>query len=249
VATNISDVMAVYKKFLSYQYPRHLQKYQSTEKNDLDAARFEATCYAILRSRGLSIEIGEKDKSGGPDFICTGVSCKFVVEATTVNTFAMEDKTGMKHDQTGISGGFYGKYPTLYQKLISKTKQVAKYEIPKVVSIGSFHNESLTLFRDVMADEYLAVFFIRDSRGRPSPDETLKDISAFTLVGFGYDKYSVMGFLNPAPSYYFNIQFLPDICFRQITQQGLIDDTLLGEWVSSSRESQCSFQFPFELPV
>ena len=159
----------------------------------------------------------------------------------------MEDKTEMKHDQTGVPGGFYKKYPTLYQKLIAKTKQVSKYDIPRMVGIGSFHNESSTLFRPVLADEYFDVYFQRDNYGRASPDVTLKDISAFILVGFGYDKYSVMGFLNPAPSHYFGIQFLPDISFRQITQQGLTDGTLLGEWVSTNTDSRRSFQFLFGL--
>jgi len=248
VGANLVQITAAYKEFLVSHYPHHLNKYESTEKNDLDAARFEAACYAILRARGLSVEIGESDKGGGPDFICTGMDCRFVVEATTINTFAMERKTGMKNDQTGISGGFYTKFPTLYQKLVRKAEQVAKYEIPRMVCIGSFHNESLILFRHVLADEYFPVFFKKDDHGRPSPNETLRNISAFALVGFGYDIYSVMGFLNPASSHYFGIQFLPDIWFRQITQQGLTDGTLQGQWVSTRTCIRPSFKFPLLLP-
>ena len=159
----------------------------------------------------------------------------------------MEDKTGMKHNQSGIPGGCYSEYPTLYQKLIDKVKQVTTYDIPRMVSIGSFHNESFSLFRQAMADEYFSVFFNCDNRGRPLPQDTLKDISAFALVAFGHDGYKPMGFLNPAPSYYFPIQFLPDIWFRQITQQGLEDGTLLGEWISTNSKGQRSFEYPFEI--
>ena len=248
MVANMVQVVAAYKDFLTSRYPRHLKKYESREKKDFDAARFEAACYVILRARGFSVEIGESDKGGGPDFICAGVGCRFVVEATTINTFAMENKTGMKHDHTGISGGFYEKYPTLYQKLVSKAQQVAKYKIPSIVCIGSFHNESLTLFRHVLADEYLPVFFMQDDRRKPSPDNSLKNVSALALLGFGYDIYSMMGILNPAPSHYFGIQFLPDICFRQITQQGLADGTLLGQWVSAHTDKRPTYKFPLLLP-
>jgi hypothetical protein len=248
VGVNIDQVTSAYKEFLASHYPGHLKKYKSTETHDLDAARFEAACFAILRARGLSVEIGESAKGGGPDFVCAGVSCRFVVEATTINTFAMENKTGMKDDQREVSGGFYEKFPTLYQKLIRKVKQVAKYEIPRMVCIGSFHNESLTLFRHVLEDEYFPVFFKRNDHGRLSPDETFKSISALALVGFGYDIYSAMGFLNPAPSHYFGIQFLPDIWFRQITEKGLADGTLLGQWVSTRTDTRPSFKFPLLLP-
>lgn len=247
MTTNLDDLILAYKMFLELQYPDYVQRYESTEKTNPDGARFEAVCYTILCSHGLRVEIGDTGTSGGADFICSGVSCRFVVEATTINTLVMENKTGMKHDQTGISGGWYRAYPTLYQKLIDKVKQVAKYDIPRMISIGSFHSESLALFRHVMADECFAVFFNRDSRGRPLPEDTLKDISAFALVAFGHDGYSVMGFLNPAPSYYFPVQFLPDIWFRQITQQGLADGTLLGEWISANAKSQRSFEYPFEM--
>lgn len=245
--TNLVELIAAYKKFLAERYPDHVGKYESIEKSNPDGAKFEAACYTILRSRGLRVEIGDIGTSGGADFICTGVNCGFVVEATTINTLVLEDKTGMKHNQADISGGWYSPYPTLYQKLIDKVKQVAKYDIPRMVSIGSFHNESLALFRHVMADEYLAVFFTRDSHGRLLPEETLKDISAFTLVAFGHDGYSAMGFLNPAPSCYLGIQFLPDIWFRQMTQRGLADGTLSGEWISTNAKGQQSFEYSFEM--
>mgnify|MGYP001618116965 CR=1 FL=1 len=247
MTTNMGDLMAAYKKFILGQYLDYVQKYESTEKTNLDGAKFEAACYTILRARGLRVEIGDTGTTGGADFICSGVSCRFVVEATTINTLVMEDKTGMKHDQTGIPGGWYRAYPTLYQKLIDKAKQVAKYDIPRMGVIGSFHNESLSLFRHVMADKYFSVFFSRDSSGRPLPQDSLKNISAFTLVAFGHDRYRAMGFLNPFPSYYLPIQFLPDLWFRQITQKGLEDGTLLGEWISTNSKGQQSFEYPFEM--
>jgi hypothetical protein len=247
MSTNLDDIIAAYKKFIAVQYPSYVKKYESTEKTNPDGAKFEATCYTILRSRGLRVEIGDTGTTGGADFICSGVSCRFVVEATTINTLAMEDKTKMKHDQTGILGGWYSAYPTLYQKLLGKVKQVAKYDIPRMISIGSFHNESLLLFRNVMADEYFSVFFNCENSRRPQLQDTLKDISAFLLVAISHDGYRAIGFLNPEPSYYFPIQFIPDIWFRQITQQGLADGTLLGEWISTDSNGQQSFKYPFEI--
>jgi hypothetical protein len=246
--TNLDDLISAYKGFLAEQYPENVPKYSSTEKSNPDGAKFEAVCYWILRSRGLKIEIDDTGVAGGSDFICSGVSCRFVVEATIINTHTMERKTEMKHDQTGISGGCYIAFPTLYQKLTDKVKQVTKYEVPRMVSIGSFHNESLSLFRHSMADEYFSVFFNCDIC-RPLPQDSLKDISALTLVAFNRDGYRVMGFLNPAPSYYFPIQFLPDIWFRQITKQGLEEGTLLGEWISTNLKFNQSLDYSFEMSL
>ncbi len=229
------------------QYPDYVQKYESSEKTNADGAKFEAACYWMLRSRGLKVEIGDTCNAGGADFVCCGVSCRFVVEATTINTHAMERKTGMKHDQTGISGGWYTAFPTLYEKLTDKIRQVQRYDVPRMVAIGSFHNESLALFRHVMADEYFAVFFNRDSLSRLLPEDTLKDISTFAMMAFGHDGYSIMGFLNPAPYHYFGIQFLPNMWFRQITQRGMTDGTLLGEWISTNTKDLPSFEYPFEI--
>ena len=246
MTTTLDKVIASYKMFLGKQHPDYIKKYESTEKTNADGAKFEAACYWILRSRGLIVEIGDTGAAGGADFICSGASCKFVVEATTINTWAMERKTGMKHDQTGVEGGFYKAFPTLYDKLIEKVRQVEKYDVPRMIAIGSFHNESSTLFRHVMADEYLAVFFNHDNLSRPLIEDTLKDISAFALMAVSNDGYSVMGFLNPVPYHYFGIQFLPDIWFRQITPRGLTDGTLIGEWVSTSTQDRQSFEYTFD---
>lgn len=247
MSVTLHDLTVAYKTLLAEECPGHVKKYELTEKTNADGAKFEAACYWMLRSRGLIVQIGDTGRSGGADFVCSGANCRFIVEATTINTWAMERKTGMKHDQTGISGGWFSLFPTLYEKLIDKTRQVERYDVPRMVAIGAFHNESLALFRHVMADEYLAVFFNRDGFSAPQTRETLKDISAFVLIAFSHKGYSAMAFLNPAPSRYFGIQFLPDIWFRQVTNIGLTDGTLLGEWIGTSSIDLHSFEYPFEI--
>jgi hypothetical protein len=247
VTLTLDDLIVAYKRFLAEEYPDYIHKYESTGKTNTDGAKFEAACYWMLHSRGLNIEIGDTRAAGGADFICSGASCKFVVEATTINTWAMERKTGMKHDQTHVSGGWYTAFPTLYEKLTDKIRQVERYDVPRMIAIGSFHNESLALFRHVMADKYLAVFLNHDNCSKPQPEGTLTDISAFALIAFGHAGYSAMAFLNPTPRHYFGIQFLPDIWFRQVTHDGLTDGTLLGEWVSTNTEGLQSFEYPFEI--
>jgi hypothetical protein len=116
-----------------------------------------------------------------------------------------------------------------------------------MVAVGSFHNESFALFRHVMADEYLSIFFNCDNPNSVKPQETLKDISAFALIAFGQERYSAVAFLNPAPTHYFGIQFLPNMWFRQITNIGLTDGTLLGEWVGTKSNGLHSFEYPFEI--
>ena len=233
--------------FLREQNSDYIKKYEDIEKTNADGAKFEAACYWMLRSRGLIIEIGDTEDAGGADFICSGASCNFVVEATTINTWAMERKTEMKHDQTDVEGDFYNAFPTLYEKLIEKVMQVKKYDVPRMIAIGSFHNEASTLFRHVMADEYLSVFFNHNNLYRPMVEDPLKDISTFALMAVGSNGYSAMGFLNPAPYHYFGIQFLPDIWFRQITSNGMTDGTLRGEWVSTSTQCKQLFEYAFDI--
>lgn len=228
-----SDVLKSYKSMLTRENKLgHLKKLENNEKTIPDGAKFEAAVFSILQSQGIHVEIGDDPKSGGTDFICTAKDGKFAFEATSINTFRMEEGTGLKNDQTGISGGFYQRYPGLYQKLEAKVRQVSNYSFPRIVSIGSFHNESMTIFRDVIADEYLSAFFIRERNRDLVPNENLKAISAFLLVGFGYDEYRIMGFLNPAPEYPFDIHMLPDINFRKITERGIHERTGEGEWVN-----------------
>lgn len=231
----MSDVIEDYKSLLSYETPRFFKSFMAREKDNPDAAKFEAASFSIMRSRDLEIEFGEKNKGGGADFICTGTTGKFALEVTTINTSAMEENTEMKNDQRGIDGGFYLIYPTLYQKMVEKVKQLSQYPFPGIVAIGSFHGESLTLFRDVLADEYLKVFFSDALHGSLAPDGNLKNISAFLLIGFGCNDYSIMGFLNPAPAHLFDIRLLPDIAFRQMTRKGLKEKTGEGKWVRYKR--------------
>ena len=226
-----TDVLKSYKSMLTRENKSgHLKKLENNEKTNPDGAKFEAAIFSILQSEGIHVEIGDDPKSGGTDFICTVKAKKFAFEATSINTFRMGEGTGLRNDQTGVSGGFYQRYPGLYQKLEGKVKQVSKTNLPGIVSIGSFHNESLTIFRDVMADEYLSAFFIRERNGNLIPNENLKAISGFILVGFGYDEYRIMGFLNPDPEYPFDIRTLPAIMFREITKKGIQEKTGEGEW-------------------
>ena len=242
----VDDLIESYKHFLIKQDPGLIKKYKKNEKYNADGAKFEAVCYWLLQSRGLKVSIDDAGASGGADFLCLGPNCRFVVEATTINTLAMESKTGMKHDQSNVSDGWYTIFPTLYAKLNDKVRQLHGYDVPSMVALGSFHNESFTLFRSVMADEYLSVFFERDEFRRTRPENSFNDISAFTLVAIRHDRYRAMAFLNPAPRHYFGIQFLPDIWFRQITQRGLKDGTLSGEWVKTNTRGSKSFDYLFE---
>lgn len=240
----LHEILAGYKDLLHSRYPRHLKKFKSLEANDPDAAKFEAACFSIFRSNELEVDIGEGDRTGGPDFLCSNKMGKFALEATTINTFSMEIKTGMDNDQREILGGFYRAYPTLYQKLESKVRQVSGYHFPRIVAIGSFHNEALTLFRNVLVDEYLHAFLSYDRIGNLQPNETLRDISALILVGFGYNECTIIGILNPEPIYYFSIEFLPDIAFRRITERGLKEKTGEGEWVKHKNdEVELSFRY------
>ena len=226
-----TDVLKSYKSMLTSENKLgHLKKLENNEKTNPDGAKFEAAVFSILQSQGILVEIGDDPKSGGADFICTVKGKRFAFEATSIDTFRMGAGTGLRNDQTGISGGFYQRYPGLCQKLVDKVKQVSKTNLPGIVSIGSFHNESMTIFMDVMADEYLSVFFIRERNGNLIPNENLKAISAFILVGFGYDEYRIMGFLNPDPEYPFDIRMLPAIMFRKITKKGIQERTGEGEW-------------------
>ena len=234
-----ADVLKSYKGLLKKDKKAgHLKKLEGIERTNLDGAKFEAVVYSILQSLRISVEIGDDPVSGGTDFICTVRDHKFAFEATTINTYAMERQTGLQNDQREISGGCYQCYQGMFLKLEDKVKQLSRNEFPGIVCIGSFHNESRMIFRDVMADEYLDVFSMD-----VMANESLKSISAFILVGFGFDDYKIMGFLNPQPKYPFDIQLLPDINFRKITEKGIKERTGEGEWTNAKGGSMTSL-FP-----
>lgn len=243
----LEEILTGYKEILGIRYPRNLKEFILRE---VTAAKFEAACFSIFRSYGLEVVIGENLKKRGPDFLCSCKMGQFALEVTIINTTSMEDKTGMKNCQKGILGGFYQAYqtdPALRQKLVEKAGQVSACHFPRIVAIGSFHNESLTLFREVLADEYLDVFLDSDSHGNLQPNVDLRDISAIVLIGFSGNDYTIMGILNPEPIYHFNIEILPDIAFRRITERGMKDKTGEGEWVKSKiEETGITFRYPLQ---
>lgn len=247
-SSTLNDIINKYKQFLKDKYHQQLKLYLALEDNDPDAATFEAICYSILRSRGLSVNIAEQKLTGGPDFFCSGNGWQFVAEATTINTTSMENKTGMENDQSYVEGGFYRAYPTVWQKLNQKVRQLSKYKLPGILVIGSFHSESMTLFRDVLADEYLSAFFNKkESFDALLSNSHLRAISAFALIGFNYNEYSCAGFLNPSPMYPFNLSLLPDISFRRVTARGVAERTGEGEWVSYKSVISHTSQFRYPL--
>jgi len=229
VGSTIKEILASYKEFLKRNNQKHLSSFEKKEGNNPDGAKFEAAMFSIGQSYGLDIEIGEDSPEGGADFICTRKNNKFALEVTTINTKSIERKTGMKHDQHNVKAGFYSIYRELFSKLKAKVKQVSRYDFPRIVSVGSFHNEAVSLFRPTMADEYLEVFFDRDY----IPSESLKDISGILLVAFGYDFYTIFGLLHPEPTYPFNIELLPDIHFRKITKRGFSEKIVEGKWLNA----------------
>jgi hypothetical protein len=155
----------------------------------------------------------------------------------------------MEKDQTKTAGGSYKAYRTLWRKLKAKASQLSECRLPIVVAIGSFHNESLTLFDDVLIDEYLSAFFQEPDRtGDLLLNAALEAISAFVLIGFGYNEYTITGCLNPSPVHHFDTTALPDVPFRKMSDRGLREKTGEGEWVILCPMQPCpSFRHP--LPV
>lgn len=228
------DVLESYKSFLKKNKPpAYLKKLKDIEKNNSDGATFEAVVYSILKSFKIFTEIDDNPKSGGTDFICNVNGHSFSCEATIINTIAMERQTLLKHDQRKNTGGFFQPYQEISSKLKNKVKQLSRNDNPGIVFIGTFHNESRMILFEAMADWYLSAFL----------NENLKEVSAFILVGINIDTYSMMGFLNPKPMYYFDIKWLPGINFRKMTKEGLKGGNSEGEWTNtkdSDRESSFS---------
>lgn len=187
MSPNIDELYENYKAVLKSHFPEEFRRLLRIEENNIDGAKFQAALAAILQFFGLKTIFGETSGNGGVDFICRMQNVEFAAEATIINTMSMEAKTGMKHDQRGIDGGWFKPFPTLFQKLESKTKQVSEYKIPRAVFLGSFHNESSMLFDDGLADQYLSEFFKETGRNEYVPDKRLEEISAFFLVYFTYD--------------------------------------------------------------
>ena len=99
IIPNIQDVIECFKVYLEVMNPKYLEIFNQREKNNRDAAMFEAIIFSIFREYyGFDIKINENPSSGGADFLCAKKNIKFVVEATTISVESVENHSGLKND-------------------------------------------------------------------------------------------------------------------------------------------------------
>ncbi|MFH1539080.1 MAG: hypothetical protein ABIH66_08975 [bacterium] len=256
----INRVIKNYGSFLSQHYPDHCIKFTDRLTSDSDAAKFEAVMYSLMENHfGYKVEIAESTSSGGADFIFSNSNFQFVLEATHIETETVSQISNIEHAK-------YGKcsyYSYLTHKLRSvaskKANQLSDYDMPRILSIGTFHSGGSDVLEaqgtelllhselkfSVQIDEPIdsaeitdttdlndSVFF-RIENGIVEPCR--QSISAILLVPVLYDCLYVRGILHPEPKYVFNANALPDVPFCKV-KHWPVKDSVSIEWINAQKD-------------
>jgi hypothetical protein len=259
----IRDVLEYYRCYLSRNrgLADHCTQFMKRENSDLKAAEAEAVVFSWLRAEKLEPRLFEGAGTGGPDFICTHPGGdRFLVEATSLDSEMVSERSRLPAKITGPGGGAFGLITDkLKAKAQSKATQLAGHGLPTVLAITSDHAFASILLNGLPA-EYLmtsapqinvplgggptymstdlrhSVFWratgLLDASGAPIIKLSLRSIGALLLIAADYREMRIVGLLHPDAANPFNPQWLPMIPFVKFA--GAFSHTNVAtEWIQS----------------
>lgn len=252
---SVTEVLESYKTYLEVKYPSHLEELKKREKGNLNGARFEAAMFSMARSYNLNPKISEIIGEGGVDFLCNFNSSSFILEVIHLNTESIEKQTGISNKPVSGEGGSFSMIThVLRRKAGNKAGQVANYNMPRMLCIGSSHVASTILLGKQAAEWLLtsetkfsvpvgvpnaksqlitnldnSVFFRFNEKGLMEPCR--QSISAILLAVLDSDSCLLLGVLHPQPSHFFDISCLPDVPFVQVANWPCLNGQIMTEWV------------------
>lgn len=255
LGSSVDEVVKSYKTYLEVKYPNHLQELKKREKSNPDGVRFEAAIFSMARSYNCQPSIGEVIGEGGVDFLCKDNNHNFILEVTHLDTNSIEKQTGLSNKPVNGEARFFSMIThVLKGRATSKAKQVANYNMPRLLCIGASHTAS-TLLLGKQAAEWLltsetkisipigvpnaeskiitdldkSVFFRFNKNGKIEPCR--QSISAILLVVLDYNSCLILGILHPEPTYSFDISCFPDVPFCRIANWPCSEGLILTEWL------------------
>jgi hypothetical protein len=133
----VRDVLEYYRCYLSRNrdLADHSTQLMKRENSDPKAAESEAVVFSWLRAEKLEPRLFEDAGTGGPDFLCThSGSDRFLVEATSLDSEMVEERSRLPAKITGPGGGAFGLITDkLKAKAQSKASQLAGHGLPTVL--------------------------------------------------------------------------------------------------------------------
>jgi hypothetical protein len=106
----VRDVLEYYRSYLSRNrdLADHCTQFLKRENSDPKAAEAEAVAFSWLRAEKLEPRLFEDSGTGGPDFLCTQSGCdRFLVEATSLDSEMVSERSGLQAQITGPGGGAF----------------------------------------------------------------------------------------------------------------------------------------------
>lgn len=270
----LRDVLESYRTYLARNrdLANHCIQFLKREKSDPAAAQAEAAVFSWLRAEKLEPAIFENAGTGGPDFCATHARAnRFLVEATSLDSDMVAERSGLAADITGAGGGAFALITEkLRAKAQSKAKQLSGQALPTVLAITSDHAFA-SILMDGLAAEYLmtsapqinvpigggkeymstdlkhSVFQrptgLLDAAGAPIIKPALESIGAILLIALDHRESRVVGLLNPNAANSFDPQWLPSVPFVKFTSM-FSHRNIATEWVQSYRlQRVVSFQY------
>ena len=259
----LDDIVNWYSEHLRDKHPKNLARFEADRKRDYEVAVAEAVTFHVLTYRNVHPEVHEEAGAGGADFICwasTNPFAKrtpqneFVVEATAISQEAVTRRSGIPTEITGPGGGAIGLLTrNFWRKAGSKTDQLKRHPMPRVLSIVSSHVGASVLINSATAFwAFTSEEFFRHEIGKADADPNRyadlknsvfleltadekivprrKEISAILLIAVDGAASTVFGMLHPEPEYPFNIEFLPDVPFLHVANWPAPDNRLRFLW-------------------
>jgi hypothetical protein len=259
----VRDVLEYYRCYLSRNrdLADHSTQFLKRENNDPKAAEAEAVVFSWLRAEKREPRLFEDAGTGGPDFLCThSGSDRFLVEATSLDSEMVSERSGLPDQITSPGGGAFAFITDkLKAKAQRKASQLAGHGLPTVLAITSDHAFASTLL-DRLPAEYLmtsapqinvplsggptymstdlrhSVFQratgLFDASGAPIIMPALRSIGAIVLIAADYREMRIVGLLHPDAENPFNPQWLPMIPFVKFA--GVFSHTNIAtEWIQS----------------
>jgi hypothetical protein len=266
----LQDVVNSYRCYLgrNRDLGNQCTQFLKREKSDPAAAQAEAVVFSWLRAEKLEPRLFEDAGTGGPDFCATHANTeRFLIEATSLDSQMVAERSGLAAEITGAGGGAFGLITDkLKAKAQSKAKQLSGRGMPTVLAIASDHAFA-SILMDSLAAEYLmtsapqinvpigggreymstdlkdSVFQrstgLLDTNGAPIIQPSLRSISAILLMAVDHRKSQIVGLLHPDAVNPFNPQWLPMVPFVKFA--GVFSLTnITTEWVQVNETQRVS---------
>jgi hypothetical protein len=275
---DLPELVESYRSYLTHHQalnPKQLaaNRFDQRLKSCAEAARAEAVAFDFLRSRNLEPRLLEDASAGGCDFECRSGKTAFAVEVTALTDETMSERSGIGDDfEVG-----YVDMPVILGALRSRlstkssSKQVNKYQGPRVLFIGSQHMSTNVIFMGGI-EEFLTgsskiVVPIRRDGGPAGESYMATDLensahltkgesgqatlfrptyAIVLLAGIDPDKAYVMGILHPEPEHPLPYHVFPQVPFARV-RWPIQNNMVEVEWVIAEPKPHPSYYFPIEL--